>query len=237
MGKNITSQKRGRGSSTYRAPSHRYIGSAHFDKLSDKPKQGIVEDLVHSIGHSSPLMQIKYEDSSRTLLMAPEGIMKGEKVYSGNNAEISLGSVTALKNIPEGTLVFNIEQNPGDGGKFVRSSGTFARILAKSEKNITLMLPSKKQKMFNPNCRACIGVVSGGGRTEKPFVKAGKKYHAMQARNKYWPKVAGVAMNAVDHPFGGSRSQRKGRPTIAPRDAPPGRKVGMIRPRHTGRNK
>ncbi|HLD89165.1 MAG TPA: 50S ribosomal protein L2 [Candidatus Nanoarchaeia archaeon] len=236
MGKNLISQKRGKGSSTFRSPSHRYIGAAKFYKLTE-PARGVVEDIVHSIGHSSPIMELKFEDSARTLLMAPEGIKVGDKISYGSESGIRLGNVLPLKSIPEGTLVFNIENNPGDGGMFARSSGTSAKIMAKSDSGVVILLPSKKQKTFNPNCRACIGVVAGGGRTEKPFLKAGKKYHAMAARNKYWPKVAGVAMNAVSHPFGGSRTQRKGRPTIAPRDAPPGRKVGMIRPRHTGRNK
>jgi large subunit ribosomal protein L2 len=132
-------------------------------------------------------------------------------------------------------LVFNIEAMPGDGGKFVRGSGTAARIASKRPDSITLILPSKKQREFNPNCRAIMGTVAGGGRLEKPFMKAGNMFKQMKSKNRYWPKVTGAAMNALSHPFGGKRTSRKGRPTIAPKNAPPGRMVGMIRPRKTGR--
>ena len=82
-----------------------------------------------------------------------------------------------------------------------------------------------------------IGLVAGAGRPEKPFMKAGTKHHKMKARNKLYPIVSGVAMNSLSHPFGGTQSSHKGRPTIAPKNAPPGRKVGKIRPRQTGRTK
>ena len=96
-------------------------------------------------------------------------------------------------------------------------------------------MPSKKQKQFHPNCRATVGVIAGSGKGEKPILKAGKRHHMMKARNKLYPQTSGVAMNAVDHPFGSGRGRHKGKPTIAPRFAPPGRKVGMIRARRTGR--
>ena len=91
-----------------------------------------------------------------------------------------------------------------------------------------------KEKDFNPDCRAQIGIVAGSGRKEKPFTKAGAKWFAKRARNKLYPIVAGLAMNAVDHPFGGKSSHKKGRPTVAPKYAPGGRNVGKIRPRRTG---
>jgi len=126
---------------------------------------------------------------------------------------------------------------PGDGGKLVKTSGGVARIVSKSLKKVIVKLPSKKQKEFHPKCNATIGVIAGSGRVDKPFLKAGNKFKAMKAKGKYWPIVSGASMNAVDHPLGGARSSRKGRPTIAPRNAPPGRKVGMIRPRKTGRGR
>ena len=142
-----------------------------------------------------------------------------------------------LKDIPEGTLIFNIESKPGDGGKFVRASGTNAKVLAQSGKETVVLLPSKKKKTFLNQCRATIGIVAGAGRPEKPFLRAGTKKLKMKQKNKIWPVVSGAAMNAIDHPFGGKRSSRKGRPTIAPKYAPPGRKVGMLKPRRTGRRK
>ena len=99
---------------------------------------------------------------------------------------------------------------------------------------VTLILPSKKEKEFNQDCRATIGTIAGAGRTEKPFLKAGFKYHAMRARNKKYPKTSGVAMNAVAHPFGGSSSSSKGKAATVSRDAPPGRKVGKLAAKRTG---
>ena len=78
----------------------------------------------------------------------------------------------------------------------------------------------KKKKIFHPDCMATMGTVAGGGRLEKPLMKAGTKYYKMKAKNRFWPKVSGAAMNAVAHPFGGKRSGRKGRPTISPKNAP-----------------
>jgi len=134
-------------------------------------------------------------------------------------------------------LIYNIESNPGDGGKLVRSSGTFARVVSQLKNKVVVQLPSKKTKEFNPDCRAIIGSVAGSGRLEKPLLKAGTRHHKMKARNKLYPITSGVSMNAVDHPFGGSKSSHKGRPTTARKNAPPGRKVGMVRARKTGRGK
>ena len=96
------------------------------------------------------------------------------------------------------------------------------------------MLPSKKEKEFNSSCRATIGIIAGAGRTEKPFLKAGFKYHATRARNKMWPRSAALAMNAVSHPFGGRSTCAKGKCSTVSRDAPPGAKVGKVAARRTG---
>ena len=88
------------------------------------------------------------------------------------------------------------------------------------------------------DCRASIGTVAGGGRKEKPLLKAGKNYFAKRrAKNRAWPIVRKVAMNAVAHPYGGKRGSRKGVPNIAPKNAPPGRNVGKHHPRRTGRKR
>ena len=105
------------------------------------------------------------------------------------------------------------------------------------ENSITVELPSSKRREFLPECRAMIGIVAGSGRTEKPFLKAGNKFYAMKAKNKMWPIVSGTSMNSVDHPFGGSSSHAKGIPTQSARNDPPGRKVGKIAPKRTGRHK
>ena len=239
MGKDLISQRRGRGSQRYRSASFKFIGKAeHRPYTSDERDAkilGTVTDLIHCPGHSAPLAVVDYEDGYRGLICAPSGIHVGYRVEAGISAEARLGNTLPLKSIPEGTVLYNLESTPGDGGKFVRSSGTQAKLVAKTPKSITILLPSKKTKEFHPECRATIGSVAGYGRKEKPYLKAGARYHARRARNKMYPSVSGNSMNAIDHPFGGSKSNRKGRPTIAPRNAPPGRKVGKIRPKRTGK--
>ena len=237
MGKNLIQQRRGKGSPRYRAPDFRYKGRVSHVRCIKENISGEIIDLVKCPGHSGPLMQVKYENGEEILIQAPEGIKVGDYVEIGDNAKLKVGSVLPLKNIPEGTFIYNIEGNPGDGGKFVRTSGAFAKIVAKFENRIVVQLPSNKKREFIPDCRAIIGVIAGSGRKEKPFLKAGMKYYAMRAKNKLWPIVSGTSMNAVAHPFGGSSSSTKGRPTQASRHAPPGRKVGKIAPKRTGRKK
>ncbi|MBW2974209.1 50S ribosomal protein L2 [Candidatus Woesearchaeota archaeon] len=237
MGKNLIQQKRGKGSPTFRAPSFRYKGKASYGAYRKDAVNGIIKDLIHCPGHSAPLADIRYENGEEVLLPAPEGIRVGSEVAHGEGVPVKDGNVLFLKDIPEGTAVYNIESMPGDGGKFVRSSGAFAKVISKMKNKVILLLPSKKEKEFNPQCRATVGEIAGSGRKEKPFLKAGFKYHAMKARNKRYPKVCGVAMNAVSHPFGGSSTCSKGKASTVSRDAPPGRKVGKIAAKRTGRKK
>jgi len=237
MGTPIIQQRRGKGSPTYRAPSHRYFGEIKYVAVVGKAIRGEVLDIVNSVGHSAPLMLIKYEDGRNALLPAPTGIRKGEDVWLGDGARQKLGSTLRLDEIPSGTFIFNIEKKPFDGGQLVRTSGTTAQIIGKEEGKIIVRMPSKRTIAFDPNCRATIGIVAGGGRTEKPFIKAGKHHIARKARGKLHPHVCGVAMNAKDHPFGGTHRRTKGRPTTTSRHAPPGRKVGLIAAKKTGRGK
>ena len=173
MGKSLIQQKRGKGSPRYRAPSFRYKGKASFNRVEEgKIISAYITDITHSRGHSAPLMELKYSNGQTGLLQSPEGIKTGEEIVIGENAELRIGNILPLKNIPEGTSIYNIESNPGDGGKFVRSSGAFAKIITKMEGGIVVELPSSKRRTFLPECRAAIGVVAGAGRTEKPFLKA-----------------------------------------------------------------
>ena len=237
MGKNLIQQARGKGGPRYRSPSFKFKGKVKFGRYTDKNINGKIADLIHCRGHSAPLAKIRYEDGQEVLLQAPDGVRVGETVVAGEKVEAKTGNIIPLKNVPEGTLIYNIESQPGDGGKFVRSSGGFAKVESKIGKDVTVLLPSNKKKSFNGNCRACIGAIAGSGRLEKPFLKAGKKYYAMKAKNKLWPSISGTSQNAVDHPFGGSSSSIKGRPTQSGKNDPPGRKVGKLSPRRTGRRK
>ncbi|MEK6916320.1 MAG: 50S ribosomal protein L2 [Nanoarchaeota archaeon] len=230
MGKNLVQQARGKGGPTYRAPSFKYKAKVSYPQ---KASFGQIVDFIKCRGHSGPLAKVKYDSGEETFIIAAEGLRTGDTINM-SNAEPKNGNALHLKDIPIGTALFNIEGRPGDGGKFVRSGGCFARLLSKKDNEVVIMLPSKKQKAFNAECRATIGTIAGSGRKEKPFLKAGRKYYYMKARNKLWPIVSGQSQNAVDHPYGTSRSSKKGRPTIARKNAPPGAKVGKIRPRRTG---
>ena len=235
MGKNLIQQRRGKGTQRYIAPSKNYVGKVSHIKKIEETVNGKIIDIVNCVGHYAPIAKVKYDNGENGLLLAPEGIRVGEEVSSGSKVDIKPGNTIELKNIPEGTLIYNIESQPGDGGKFCRTSGSFGRLVAKSRSGITIVLPSKKEKKFAPECRANIGVIAGSGRKEKPFVKAGKMYFAKKARNKLWPSVSGNSMNAVDHPFGGSKSNSKNKPRQSSRHSPPGRKVGSLSPKRTGK--
>ncbi|MFH1210912.1 MAG: 50S ribosomal protein L2 [archaeon] len=239
MGKRLITQRRGRGTFTYRAHSHRWLGEMRHRKYDDLEKAGMVEgtvkDLVHCPGHSAPIATIRYNNGDEIMMAAPYTIKVNDKVCSGATAPFGIGNTLPLKSIPDGTEIFNIESQPGDGGKFVRASGGTAKILGKMGEKIIVRLPSKKQKLFDAGCRATIGIIAGGGRTDKPIMKAGKNWHAMHSRGKLYPRTSAVAMNAVDHPFGCGRGRHIGKPKTPPRNAPPGRNVGLIRARRTGR--
>lgn len=242
MPKRKRQQRAGKGTSVFSAPSFKYKYTARyraFDDLERNNKiEGKVIDLVNDVARSAPLMIIEYKTGEQAYLPAPCGIKVGESVESGSAAIIKNGNVLPLKNIPTGTQIYNIELAPGDGGKLVRTSGSSARVVSHETNGVVIKLPSKEMKQFSPSCRATIGLVAGFGRLEKPIVKAGKHYYMNKSRARYWPKVAGVAMNAISHPFGGKRrSTQKSKKKVAPRNAPPGRKVGSIAAKRTGRTK
>jgi large subunit ribosomal protein L2 len=236
MGRRIQGQKRGHGSPAFRAPSHRYKANLEHRKSEDRDTiEGTVVGIEHDPARSAPVAEVEFDDGDRRLVLAPEGITVGETLQVGVSAEIKPGNTLPLAEIPEGIPVCNVERQPGDGGKFARASGTSAQLLSHDRHVAVVKLPSGQVKRLSPDCRATIGVVAGGGRTEKPFVKAGKKYHKLKTRGTKWPRVRGVAMNAVDHPFGGGGRQHPGRPKSVSRNAPPGRKVGDIASKRTGR--
>ena len=236
MGRRIQGQRRGRGSPTFRAPSHRYKADLSHPKTEDADVvSGTVVDIEHDPARSAPVAAVEFQDDDRRLVLAPEGVGVGDRLQVGVSASIEPGNTLPLAEIPEGVPVCNVEANPGDGGKFARASGVNATLMTHERTVTVVQLPSDEVKRLDPQCRATIGVVAGGGRTEKPMVKAGNKHHKMKARGTKWPNVRGVAMNAVDHPFGGGGRQHPGRPKSVSRDAAPGRKVGDIASRRTGR--
>jgi len=238
MGRRIMARRKGAGSPAYAAPSHRFRYTISYRIFDSKEKRskiiGEVVDLVKDRIHSAILMKILFENGEEKFYFAPEGIKIGDRIEEGVNADLVLGSVLPLSKIPEGSPIYNIEIRPGDGGKLVRGSGGVAYIRAKEEDGIHVKLPSKRIVIINENCRAQLGLLSMGARTEMPMMKAGTAYYKYRVRNKTWPVVRGVAMNPVDHPHGG-KQHHAGKSTTVSRRASPGQKVGHIAARTTGR--
>lgn len=236
MGKRLRLQRRGKGSPKYRATNNakvdiRYI---YFDK--DKTLKAQVVKLFKDPIRSAPVAEVLFEDGKKDFIVAPESIKTGDRITFGKMAKVKTGNVLFLNDVSPGTQIFNIEKNFGDGGKFVKASGQSATLLSKKEDVAIIKLPSGQIKNLPLNARATIGVVAGSGRTNKPFVKAGNKFHAMKAKGKPYPRLRGVAMNAVDHPFGGLQ-HHVGHSKSTSRHAPSGRKVGAIASKRTGRKK
>jgi large subunit ribosomal protein L2 len=237
MGKRIISQNRGRGGPVYRAPSHKYKAELRHQETRDNTVNGQITDIEHDPARHAPIAAVKLEDGAKTFMLATEGIGIGDSVSWGPEAEVKNGNTLPLRDVPVGAYICNIEARPNDGGKFVRAGGVQAQVVGKAEDRVVVKMPSGKQKWFHELCRATIGIVAGGGRGEKPFVKAGNKYHKMKSQAQRWPRVKGVCMNVIDHPFGGGGHQHCGRPKTVSRGTPPGRKVGHIAARRTGKSK
>lgn len=235
MGKRIISQNRGRGTPTYRAPSHKFKADLKHPRVDENTTlKGNVTDIEHDPARSAPVAKVAFENGEKLFILAPEGTAVGQVIVCGDDAEVKPGNILPIGKVPEGILICNIESKPNDGGKFVRSSGSYATVVTHEPARTAVEMPSGIMKWLNPKCRATIGIVSGGGRVDRPWLKAGKKFHKLKSRAAKYPRVRGVAMNPRDHPFGGGAWQHPGKPTTVSRNAPPGRKVGLIAARRTG---
>lgn len=235
MPKKMRQQRRGKGTNVYRKLPNTFDLRVNYPETG-KDIAGEVVGFINHTGHSTPLMEILYEDMTTSYLLAPEGIKVGDKVHINEKPFFSLGSVIKLGDVPEGTPIYNVESNPGDGGKFVRSAGGAAYVSAHLGNNTTLTLPSKAIVSLSNECRAQLGVLASGGTTDQPLVKAGKSHYIMRTLNRTWPTIRGVKQNPVDHPFGG-KQHHKGKSSMTSRNAPPGRKVGHIAASRVGRKK
>jgi len=191
-------------------------------------------DIINEKGRDAPIAKVEF-DKEISYIPAPDGLEVGGKIQIGNNVDLEPNNILSLESIPDGTVICNLEKNIGDGGKLVKSAGSSAIVFSHISQGVSIKLPSGKFTTLNPKCKAMIGVVSGAGRKEKPFLKAGNKAKYMMAHGKLYPKVRGIAQAAVYHPHGGGRHQHVGRQSSVGRNTPPGRKVGNISPRKTGR--
>ena len=238
MGKRTLVRRRGRGGKQFRAITVGKLAPAKYPNFKlDEHHSGTVVDIVHERGRDAPLARIHFDDNTYSYVPAPDGTTVGSRIEIGVGATATARNILSLESIPDGTLICNIEKNVGDGGKLIKSAGSSALVFAHGTEGVTLKFPSGKFLMVNPKCRAMIGIIAGAGRKDKPFLKAGNRAKYMQAHGRLYPTVRGIAQAAVYHPHGGGRHQHIGRQSSVGRTTPPGRKVGIIAPRKTGRGR
>ena len=167
-----------------------------------------VVGIEYDPNRTSNIALIKYEDETLSYILAPVGLTDGDKVMSGPKADIKPGNCLPIENIPVGTVIHNIEMNPGQGGKIVRSAGGQAQLMAKEGTYAHVRLPSGEMRLILAKCRATIGTIGNTDHSNIKIGKAGRKRH-MGIR----PTVRGSVMNPVDHPHGGGEGRAPiGRP-------------------------
>ena len=241
MGKRIRVQRRGRGGPTFKASTHKRVAPAQYLLLTTKDYletsiKGVVQEIVHDPGRGAPLAHISFENGKKCYTIIPEGVYEGQQIQMGGKAPVEVGNVLPAGRVPEGTMICNLEISPGDGGKIAKGSGTYATVVAHTPQGTMIKLPSGKTRYLNDYCRATIGVVSGAGRTDKPLLKAGAKFHRMKAKGHKYPRTRGRAMVAAVHPYGSSKKSARKVTTVS-RHAPPGQKVGLIAAKGAGKKK
>jgi large subunit ribosomal protein L8e len=245
MGRVIRSQRKGAGS-VFRSHNKHRKGAPKLRAIDFAERhgyiKGIVKEILHDPGRGAPLARVSFRDPYRykqrkELFLACEGMYTGQFVYCGRKAQLQVGNVLPVGNMPEGTVVCNLEEKSGDRGRLARASGNYATIIAHNPdtKKTRVKLPSGAKKIIPSANRAMVGIIAGGGRIEKPILKAGRAYFKYKAKRNCWPKVRGVCMNPVEHPHGGGNHQHIGKASTVKRNTPAGRKVGLIAARRTGR--
>jgi large subunit ribosomal protein L2 len=238
LGKRTLVRRRGKGGKQFRAIKVGKLAPAKYPYYNlNENHSGVIVDLVHETGRDAPLAKVRFENGINSYIPASDGSKVGDNIEMGQGASATARNILPLETIPDGTIICNIEKNVGDGGKLIKSAGSSAIVFSHGTEGVTIKFPSGKFSKLNRRCRAMIGAISGGGRREKPFLKAGNKERYMHSRGKLYPKVRGIAQAAVYHPHGGGRHQHIGRQSSVGRTTPPGRKVGNIAPRKTGRGR
>jgi len=245
MGKVVRGCRKGKGS-VFTAHTRLRKGAAKL-RVNDFAERhgyvkGVVKEIIHEPGRGAPLAKVQFQNAYRfkkdnELMIAVEGMYTGQFIYCGKKASLTIGNILPLSCVPEGTVVCNIESSYGDRGAIARASGDYAVVITHDEDKGTtrLRLPSGAKKSISNKCRAQVGIIAGGGRTDKPMLKAGRCFHKYRVKRNEWPKVRGVAMNPVEHPHGGGNHQHIGHPSTTRRDCSAGKKVGLIAARRTGR--
>lgn len=168
-----------------------------------------VKAIEYDPNRSANIALIAYLDGKKSYIIAPKGLKVGDKVLSGQNADIKPGNCLELKDIPVGTTIHNIELHAGRGAILARSAGCSAQLMAKEGRFVTIKLPSGETRLIHNNCRASIGEV---GNSEHELITIGKAGKSRYMNKR--PHVRGSAMNPVDHPHGGGEGRTPiGRPS------------------------
>lgn len=208
----LAKKRRTNGRDNYGHISCRHRGGGHrqhyrlVDFKRDKEEvPAKVASIEYDPNRTAFIALLHYVDGVKTYIIAPKGLKEGDTVVSGSSAPFKVGCCMMLKNMPEGSVVHNIELKPGAGGKIVRSAGLSAQFLGKANGYATLRLPSGEMRLVPEECRATFGAVSNSEHNLRVEGKAGRM------RWKGWrPTVRGTAMNPVDHPHGGGEGRTRG---------------------------
>ena len=205
----LATKKKNAGRNSYGRITVRHQGGGNRQKYrivdfkrNKDDMEATVIGIEYDPNRSANIALIEYADGERRYILAPLGLKDGDKVMSGNNADIRPGNSLPIENIPVGTMVHNIELNPGQGGKLVRAAGTEAQLMAKEGAYAHIRLASGEMRLVLSRCRATIGTIGNTDNENIKLGKAGRKRH-MGIR----PTVRGAVMNPVDHPHGGGEGK------------------------------
>ncbi len=236
------------GRNAYGRKTSRHRGGGHKQRYRmvdfKRIKDGVfakVAAIEYDPNRTCRIALLHYADGEKAYILAPKGLSVGDRVSSGQGADIKPGNALPLRFIPVGTVVHNVELRPGQGGKIGRSAGIAVQLVAKDGDFATLRMPSTEMRRVLIDCRATVGEV---GNSEHELIKIGKA-----GRNRWKgvrPQTRGVAMNPVDHPLGGGEGRTSGgRPAVSPWGKPEGRTRNknkassklIVRRRRTGKGR
>ncbi len=211
--KSLTKRKKSTGGrNNYGKMTNRLVGGGHKKKFrqidfkrdkDDVP--GKVKSIEYDPNRSALIALVAYKDGEKRYILAPEGLQVGQEVISGEKPSVEVGNALPLKNIPLGTVIHNVELQPGKGGELARGAGTHAQLMAIDGKYAVLKLPSGESRMVLNKGRATIGTVSNSGHILQVSGKAGRSRWLGRR-----PRTRPVAMNPIDHPMGGGEGKASG---------------------------
>ena len=211
-----------------------------------RTKDGVparVASIEYDPNRSASIALVNYADGEKRYILAPQGLLVGAEIVSGDGADIAPGNSLPLARIPTGTVVHNVELIPGQGGRLGRAAGTAIQVVAKEGPLVSLRLPSSEVRMVRGECRATVGTLSNAEHQNVKIGKAGRNRHKGKR-----PQTRGVAMNPVDHPHGGGEAHHTpgghpvtpwGKPTLGYRTRKKGKRSDdlIVRGRRRGKRK